>query len=222
MEPSSALLSGDLVARAQVRITVGILVITHYLVLRYGVVFSVIESYAVETSFRPFKIMKCRRVGSGLVPLPPVFNLFAIVVQRTGRRWSLDARNCAQVLVDRPQVMRAHIPVHGPRHHLQQIAVERRRKVWVHMVHVYAGSNNRQKFLEGMTAFSHSGFVRRQVAGVKVRNAGERPKIPATPKVSRWVDLRDLGAGYGFPVFRYSVGGPALWQPLQSATAFTR
>ena len=39
-------------------------------------------------------------------------------------RRSFDARDCAQVLVDRPQLMVRHILVIRPRHDLQQVPVE--------------------------------------------------------------------------------------------------
>ena len=48
----------------------------------------------------------------------------AIVVKHARRRRSFNARDCAQVLVDRPQLMVRHILVVRPRHDLQQVAVE--------------------------------------------------------------------------------------------------
>ncbi len=53
---------------------------------------------------------------------------FAVVVQRAGRRWTCDAGDGTQILVDGPEVMVSHVVIDGPRHDLEEITVERRRE----------------------------------------------------------------------------------------------
>src|SRR5579864_5286153 len=58
----------------------------------------------------------------------------AVVVQRVvGVSRTFDARNSAQIFVDRPDVVVRHVLKTGPRHDLQKVAVKWRRKapaVW--------------------------------------------------------------------------------------------
>src|SRR5271170_1772087 len=54
--------------------------------------------------------------------------LFAVVVQHARRWWAFYAGNRAQIFVDGDEVVVAHVLKDGPRHYLEEVAVEGRRQ----------------------------------------------------------------------------------------------
>jgi hypothetical protein len=52
----------------------------------------------------------------------------AVVMQYAGGRRSFDTWDCAQIFVDSSNIVLTQVLEGGPRHDLQQVAIERRRK----------------------------------------------------------------------------------------------
>jgi hypothetical protein len=98
-------------------------------------------------------------------------DLSTVVVQRAGRRAS-NARNGPQVLVNRPQILLLEVLKDGPRHHLQQVAVEglilwithgARRYIGgairMQMIEIHPGAQNLRELLESPPADGQTGLV---------------------------------------------------------------
>ena len=107
------------------------------------------------------------------------FGSLAVVVQRViGVSRTFDARNSAQIFVDRPDVVVSHVLKAGPRHDLQKVAVKWRWKAlavgnactgWMKVIKIFAGPQDREKLVKSVAPFRPSGFIGRQVAGDDVR-----------------------------------------------------
>ena len=90
---------------------------------------------------------QCRTVPhealSGIVITP----LRAVVVQRARRGRACDAGDRAQIFVDCPEVVVSHVLVRGPRHYLEQVAAERKRKA----VRGYGSGTRRMEMIKVCT-----------------------------------------------------------------------
>ena len=105
----------------------------------------------------------------------------AVVVQLAWSGRSLDARDSAEIFVDRPEVMVGHILKRGPRHDLEKITIERRLEavcgyrsgtVWMQVLKVCSMPHDFQKFPKRGTPLRPAGFVRCQIAGHTSLDAG--------------------------------------------------
>jgi hypothetical protein len=71
-------------------------------------------------------VIACWRGQLGGLAGPRFPGSFAVVAQRARRRRTCNARDRAQIFVDRPEVVVGHVLVSEPRHYLEKITVERR------------------------------------------------------------------------------------------------
>jgi hypothetical protein len=99
---------------------------------------------------------------------------------RTSNHLSRVAGDCLQVLVDSPELMVSHVPEGWLSHDLEKVAVERRLEtigrstggsaIWVYGIEIRPSPHDLDELLVSEPTFGQSRFVRRQIAGVRVRN----------------------------------------------------
>src|SRR6476659_158671 len=122
------------------------------------------------------------------------------MVQQAGSR-TRDARDRAEILVNGPEVTVRHVSKEGPTHDLEKAPVEwsgkagpvrSSRTVRVDVIEILTSPHDFNKLREVSTANRPSGFIRRQVAGIKMRQspAGSvRTKIAAATQISRRINF---------------------------------
>src|ERR1700739_483552 len=122
-------------------------------------------------------------------------------MQYAWRWWPLDARHCAEVFVDRSNVVLGQTLIFGPGHDLQLVAGEWRRKTTrrlacrarrMQVIEVHSGSKDLAELIESVPTFGEAGFVGSQVARDNMRRIGgwqQRTKVSSASQVSRRIDL---------------------------------